>query len=516
MSNDEDRAALHQVVHALLDDLLRAGIDGGGGLIQDQHRGIGAGGTGDVEKLPLALAEAAAVTGEDSLIALGQVADELIGAGQMGGGLHLLIRCVQTAVADVIGHGAGKEVGILEHHAQRPAKGILLDVPHVDAVVGNGAALDLVEAVDEAGDGGLACAGGADKGDLLPRLCKEGHIVEDGLALIVAKDHMVETDVAPEGGQFPVRLFPGPGAGLEGGLGEGAVPALHHPHQLHLALVHLGLRLHDLEDALGAGHGGEDGVHLLGDLVDGLAHLLGVVEEGSKTAQVAAADGQQSAHAAGDGIVHMGEVAHGGGHDAGEGLGIGAGLAVDLVEFMELLHGGVFVVKDLDDLLALDHLLDVAVDLAHRLLLGREVPTAPAADELHRQHHDRQHAKGDKGQRGAQDDHHGDGANKGEGAGHQASEAVVQCLGDGLDVVGIAAHELAVGVGIEVLQGQALHLLKEVLPDLGHRVLGHMDHDAGVAVGAGGACDIHKGHEKEHFRKACKVAGEDIVVDEGL
>ena len=128
MGDDEHGAAGHEAVHALLDELFRAGVDGAGGLIQNQHRRVGAGRPGDVQQLPLALAEVAAVAGEDGLVALGQAADEAVRAGQLGGGLHLLVGGVQAAVADVVRHGAGEEVGILEHHAQGPAQGVLLDL----------------------------------------------------------------------------------------------------------------------------------------------------------------------------------------------------------------------------------------------------------------------------------------------------------------------------------------------------------------------------------------------------
>ena len=212
----------------------------------------------------------------------------------------------------------------------------------------------------------------------------------------------------------------------------------------------------------------------------------------------------------------MGEVSHGGGHDAREGLSVGARLAVGLVEGLELPLGGSFMVEDLDDLLALDHLLDIAVHLAHSLLLLHKIPPAPSADELHRQHHHKEHPKGDAGQDGTENDHHGDGPQEGQRTGDETSKAVVQGLGDGLNVVGIAAHQLAVGMGIKVFQGQALHLFKEVLPDLRHRVLGHMDHDAGIAIRAHRAGNVHRRHDAQHPGKAGKVPGEDIVVDQGL
>ncbi len=92
-----------------------------------------------------------------------------------------------------------------------------------DAIVGDGAGLDLIEPVDEAGNSGFACAGGADKGDLLAGLCEEGDVVEDDLPVIVTKHHMVEPHIPPQGHQTAVRLFPRPRAGVIIRLSEGAV-----------------------------------------------------------------------------------------------------------------------------------------------------------------------------------------------------------------------------------------------------------------------------------------------------
>ena len=53
---------------------------------------------------------------------LGQVADKGVGVGQPGRRADLLIGGVQLAVADVVGNGAGEQVGILQDDAQGPAQ----------------------------------------------------------------------------------------------------------------------------------------------------------------------------------------------------------------------------------------------------------------------------------------------------------------------------------------------------------------------------------------------------------
>ena len=56
VGDDKGGSALHQLIHAVLYNLLSTGIDGAGSLIQDQHRRIRYCGSGDGQKLSLSLA----------------------------------------------------------------------------------------------------------------------------------------------------------------------------------------------------------------------------------------------------------------------------------------------------------------------------------------------------------------------------------------------------------------------------------------------------------------------------
>ena len=227
-------------------------------------------------------------------------------------------------------------------------------------------------------------------------------------------------------------------------------------------------------------------------------------------------DGEHGAQAAAEGVVDIVQIAHGGHHGSGVGVGPGGRLAVCLVPGIEALLRGSLMVEDLDDLLPLDHLLDVAVDLSQSALLGGEIPPAAAADNPDHQQHHPQHGEGDQRQHRAEDQHHEDGARKVQRAGDHAAKAVVQCLGDGLDVIGVAAHQLAVGMGVKVFQRQLLHPLKQVRPDLRHAGLGDVHHDPGIAEGADRPHNIHRRHEAQHPRKPREVPGQNIVVDQGL
>ena len=116
MGDDEDRTALHQAVHASLDDCFGSGIDARRRLIQDQDGRVGNGCTGDGQKLTLSLGQVAAISGEHGIIALGQVLDKAVCACQHGCALDLAVGGVQLAVPDIVGYGAGKQVAVLKYH----------------------------------------------------------------------------------------------------------------------------------------------------------------------------------------------------------------------------------------------------------------------------------------------------------------------------------------------------------------------------------------------------------------
>ena len=257
VGDDEHRPAVHQRVHAPLDNGLGTGIDGGGGLIEDHDRRISHGGPGDAQQLPLALAQVGAVTVEYGVVALGQTADEVVSTGQLGRCDTLFVAGFQIAVADIFHNGAREEVRVLKHHTQRVPQVGFLDLVDVDAIVADFAVVDVVEPVDEVGDGGLTGTGGAHKGNLLTGLGEEGDVVEDDFVRRIAEVHIEEPHVAGQfgvgDGTVVVGMFPGPDHGALGALGQSAVGVLLGVDQGHVAIVGFGLLVQQGEDPVGTG-----------------------------------------------------------------------------------------------------------------------------------------------------------------------------------------------------------------------------------------------------------------------
>ena len=146
---------MHQRIHALLHQLFGTGIDRGGGLIQNHHRRICHRRPGDGNQLPLTLGELGAVAGQMGVVTLRQAGDEIVGIGGLGGGDALFIGGIQLAVTDVFHNGAGEQIHILQNNAQASTQIGLFDLVDVDAVVADLAIGNIIEAVDQVGDGGL-------------------------------------------------------------------------------------------------------------------------------------------------------------------------------------------------------------------------------------------------------------------------------------------------------------------------------------------------------------------------
>ena len=250
--DDKDRSAVHQTVHALLYQCLGAGIDGACRLVENHNRGIGDRCARNRDQLALTLGQVCTVVGEHGVIALGQTADELVGVGQLCCDLDLLVGRIQTAIADVLAHGAGEQVGVLQDDAQRAAQIVLFDLVDVDAVIANLAVGDVVEAVNQVCDRGLARTGRADKGQFLTGLCKERDVVQDGLVGGVGKVHVEEAHVTGELGvgerTVLVGVLPRPNARALGGLDELAVLVILGIDQRDIAFVLLGLLIHERKD----------------------------------------------------------------------------------------------------------------------------------------------------------------------------------------------------------------------------------------------------------------------------
>lgn len=116
--------------------------------------------------------------------------------GECCGLAHVVIGGVRPAVAQVVHQCVVEQHRVLWHDADTGPQALLLQFAHVVTVDAHGAGVDVVEAVQQARDCGLACAARAHERHLLPGFDHEADSAEDGAVGVIGEVHVVELDAA--------------------------------------------------------------------------------------------------------------------------------------------------------------------------------------------------------------------------------------------------------------------------------------------------------------------------------
>jgi len=177
---DHDRgAALHEPVERLLHHALRLRVERRRRLVQKQDLGVLHDGPRDRNALLLPPAHLGAALPAQRGVPRGQLRNEAVRVGGLGGGHDLLLRRVGLAVQDVLPDAGGEQHRLLAHEADLLAVPLQVQAADVHAVEPDGAREGVVEALDELDDRGLPRSALADEGEGAPRRNGQGEAVED-------------------------------------------------------------------------------------------------------------------------------------------------------------------------------------------------------------------------------------------------------------------------------------------------------------------------------------------------
>ena len=113
VGDDQSGAPRHQAWQGLLDQVFALGIQGAGGLVQQQNGGIHQQRPGNGQALALTAGKPQAGLAQVGLVAVGQLLDKVVGMGGLGGGLHLGVAGAGFAVADIVRHRTEEQRRIL-------------------------------------------------------------------------------------------------------------------------------------------------------------------------------------------------------------------------------------------------------------------------------------------------------------------------------------------------------------------------------------------------------------------
>src|SRR5699024_2677801 len=137
------------ITEALADQRVGLGIDGAGGVVQNQDLGLFQQGAGDAQALFLAAGNIGAALLDPGVVLIRELLDKFVGLGQLAGFQDLVIGGVRVAPAQVVLDGAGKQHVLLQHNGHLVAQCFQVIFPHVVAAYLDGAFGHIVQAGDQ-------------------------------------------------------------------------------------------------------------------------------------------------------------------------------------------------------------------------------------------------------------------------------------------------------------------------------------------------------------------------------
>ena len=180
VGNDQGRPPGHGLGQGELDQTLVLGVQGAGGLVEQQDRGVAHQGPGNGDPLALPTGQGLAPLAQGLVEAVRQGRDEACRLRRLGGLFDLGPGRRLATEADIVQGRAGEQGGILRHQGHAGPYLRRIGVPQIDAVKGDDPGLRIIEPQQEPQNRALPRAGGADQGHGLPRPDIEGQAVQGG------------------------------------------------------------------------------------------------------------------------------------------------------------------------------------------------------------------------------------------------------------------------------------------------------------------------------------------------
>ena len=320
-------------------------------------------------------------------------------------------------------------------------------------------------------------------------------------------------------------MLPRPQVGALLGFRQRAVRGLPGIYQRDIAIVRFGRLVEQTEHALRACHCHDHRVELLADLRDGLAEIAVQRHKRRQRAEcqadIAVGRQRRARHHA-QHIAQMAKLRVDRHQNIGKGICLTGADAQFFVQLAEAAEGLLLVIEHLDDLLALHHFFNITVDCAEVLLPADEVFAGLPGELLRHEEHHRDHDQRDQCQRHVQNGHADQHAHHADQAGKEIRQALAEELAQRVDVVRVDRHDVAVGMGVKIADGQALHMAEQPDAQVAHRSLRNVDHQPVVRPRGKDAdgvdrADLHKlQQQRPEIRVAAFEHRQDIAVIELL
>ena len=178
--------------------------------------------------------------------------------------------------------------------------------------------------------------------------------------------------------------------------------------------------------------------------------------------------------------------------------------------------------EHLDHLLSVHHLLDESVDGTKVFLLLDKVFSASSGDGFGREQHQADHNQCEHRQGNTEDHHTDEHTDNGDQTVDDLRNTLADHLTEGIDIIGIDGHDIAVGMAVKIADRQFFHMFKHVVTERPHGSLGHIDHNSVVSKGrshtkkveASHSCDCHG--QRTKIRITLSKHRSNIIIDQRL
>ncbi len=341
-------------------------------------------------------------------------------------------------------------------------------------------------------------------------------------AFDVAEIDVLKFDDTAKAGDL-LSILPPPASGLFLHL-DGVGVVFAHVHQPDRSFIDLALLVEKVENPLRSRKGHRYAVELVGHLGDGSVDVPAELEEDgdrSEGDRTGSMDCQQASDDGDEDVLDVADIAHHRHENIREAVGIEGG-AVEL--FVQLVEPGLrlfFMGEDLDHLLTVDHLFDESVRFPQRLLLLHEVGTAFTRHHGREPKGDREGEEDDERQLPRREDHRKEDRDDGRRAVYEVRQGLGNHLAEGVDIVGVEAHHIAVGAPVEVGERQTLHVDEHLQADRLERALSDFNHQQVVEQRRDDSDEVDGGHHPDRPQKrgegGAAALGDhrsDMVIDE--
>ena len=197
VGDHQRRPALHHGRQRRADLVLLRRVDGRGGVVENEHRGIGEDRARDRNALALPARQREATLAEHGVVSVREVGDELGRSCKLSRPRDFLVRCVGRAkrmfslTVSVKRKVSSNTSATACLHVAEP------EVAHVVAVQEDGTVVRVVQACKQARDRALSRSGRADERQRLAGSDVQLEAVENRVVVVMAELHAGQADVPP-------------------------------------------------------------------------------------------------------------------------------------------------------------------------------------------------------------------------------------------------------------------------------------------------------------------------------